>query len=102
MRTLCSRMVACEARGHLNLLTALATVLVMLPVATHGQQSYLLVSDYDGNSVLRYNAVTGVFVDEFVPKHSGGLNQPEGLIFGPHDNNLYAEDPKRVGKGKGA
>lgn len=51
--------------------------------------SYLLVSDYDGNTVLRFNAATGAFVDEFVPKHSGGLNQPQGLVFGPHDHNLY-------------
>src|SRR5262249_32643462 len=50
---------------------------------------YLLVSDYDGNNVLRYDAATGSFVDEFVPKHSGGLNQPEGLVFGPRDHNLY-------------
>src|SRR5262249_12337146 len=49
---------------------------------------YLLVGDYDGNSVLRYNAATGAFVDEFVPKHSGGLNQPQGMVFGP-DHNLY-------------
>lgn len=50
---------------------------------------YLLVSDYDRNSVLRYNGATGAFVDEIVPKHSGGLNQPQGLVFGPHDRQLY-------------
>lgn len=50
---------------------------------------YLLVSDYDTNSVLRYDAATGAFVDNFVPKHSGGLNQPQGLVFGPEDHNLY-------------
>jgi DNA-binding beta-propeller fold protein YncE len=54
-----------------------------------GNGSYLLVSDYDTNSVLRYDAATGAFVDEFVPRHSGGLNQPQGLVFGPHDGNLH-------------
>ena len=41
-----------------------------------GAAEYLLVSDYDTNSVKRYDAATGAFVDNFVPKHSGGLNQP--------------------------
>ncbi len=54
-----------------------------------GAIDYLLVSDYDTNSVLRYDAATGEFVDTFVPKHSGGLNQPQGLVFGPNDHNLY-------------
>ena len=51
--------------------------------------SYLLVSDYDGNCVRRYDTATGAFVDTIVPRHSGGLNQPQGLVFGPHDGNLY-------------
>lgn len=51
--------------------------------------SYLFVSDYDANTVMRYDAATGAFVDTFVPKHSGGLNQPQGLVLGPHDHNLY-------------
>lgn len=54
-----------------------------------GSGGYLLVSDYDGNNVLRYDASTGAFVDEFVSKHSGGLNQPQGMVFGPHDHSLY-------------
>jgi DNA-binding beta-propeller fold protein YncE len=54
-----------------------------------GAVDYLLVSDYDTNSVKRYDAATGAFVDNFVPKLSGGLNQPQGLVFGPHDHNLY-------------
>jgi DNA-binding beta-propeller fold protein YncE len=50
---------------------------------------YLLVTDYDTHTVMRYDETTGAFVDRFVPKHSGGLNQPNGLIFGPRDHNLY-------------
>ena len=37
---------------------------------------YLLVPDFDRDNVLRYREDTGAFVDEFVPKHSGGLRPP--------------------------
>jgi len=59
------------------------------PAPAGGTDDFLLVSDYDTNSVKRYDAATGAFVDNFVPKLSGGLNQPQGLVFGPHDHNLY-------------
>ena len=39
-------------------------------------------------SVLRYNASTGAFIDTFVAPGSGGLDDPEGLAFGP-DGHLY-------------
>lgn len=42
----------------------------------------------DLNAVLRYDGVTGSFVDTFVPSGSGGLNSPFDLAFGP-DGNLY-------------
>ncbi len=54
-----------------------------------GGGGFLLVADYDRKKVLRYDAVTGDFVDEFVPMNSGGLNQPLFLVFGPHDDNHY-------------
>lgn len=60
---------------------------------------YLYVGDYDGNSVLRYDETTGDFVDEFVPHNSGGLNQPQGLVFGPKDHNLYVTSGELYGKG---
>jgi hypothetical protein len=60
---------------------------------------YLFVGDYDGNSVLRYNEATGAFVDEFVPHNRGGLNQPQGLVFGPKDHNLYVTSGELYGKG---
>jgi hypothetical protein len=40
------------------------------------------------SSVLRFNGITGEFIDSFVPPGSGGLNGPRGLVFGP-DGNLY-------------
>src|SRR5688572_2658984 len=48
----------------------------------------LLVSSVFNHSILRYRASTGAFVDEFVPPGSGGLSNPQGLIFGP-DGHLY-------------
>lgn len=51
--------------------------------------SYLYVAEYDNHQVLRYDALTGAFVDRFVPKHSGGLKEPQFLVIGPHDQNLY-------------
>src|SRR5262245_19358042 len=50
---------------------------------------YLLVAEYDNHQVLRYDAATGAFVDSFVPKHSGDLKEPQFLVFGPHDHNVY-------------
>ena len=54
-----------------------------------GSGNYLLVADYNHGNVLRYDAATGDFVDEFVPKRSGGLNEPWFMVLGPHDQNLY-------------
>jgi hypothetical protein len=62
----------------------------LVPSGTRAQSGgYLLVADYDNHKVLRYQASSGAFVDEFVPKHGGGLNQPQFLIFGAHDRSLY-------------
>ena len=40
------------------------------------------------NNIFRYDEQTGEFLGEFIPPGSGGLGQPNGLIFGP-DGNLY-------------
>jgi DNA-binding beta-propeller fold protein YncE len=61
---------------------------------------YLLVTSFDTDNVLRYEAGTGVFVDEFVRHKSGGLNQPAGVIFGPHDDNLYVSSGYYGGPGQ--
>src|SRR5262245_34591286 len=50
---------------------------------------YLLVADYDNNAVLRYDEHTGAFIDTVVPKRSARLTEPQALVFGPHDHDLY-------------
>ena len=49
---------------------------------------HLLVANWGGDSVLRYEESTGAFVNSFVPKHAGGMNQPYGVVVGPHDHKL--------------
>ncbi len=74
----------------------LACVLLAVLVMTAGQaargQGYLLVSSLNTNSVLRYNETTGAFVDAFVPRKSGGLIQPYGILFGPDGKNDGKQD----------
>ncbi|UCC43861.1 MAG: thrombospondin type 3 repeat-containing protein [Candidatus Zixiibacteriota bacterium] len=48
----------------------------------------LFVTSRFTNSVLKFNASDGAFVDEFVEPSSGGLVAPFGLVFGP-DGNLF-------------
>jgi uncharacterized protein (TIGR03118 family) len=48
----------------------------------------VLVSSRATNSILRYNQVTGAFIDTFVAPGSGGLQGPGGVAFGP-DGSLY-------------
>ena len=58
-----------------------------------GPDGNLYVTDFrndgaTGNAVYRYNGSTGAFIDKFVASGSGGLRNPEDLVFGP-DGNLY-------------
>jgi hypothetical protein len=53
-----------------------------------GPDGNLYVSCYPGNKVLRYNGVTGAFIDTFVTVGLGGLDRPIGLAFGPN-NDLF-------------
>jgi hypothetical protein len=48
----------------------------------------LYVTSADTNAVLRYDSVTGSYIDTFVTPGSGGLSSPVGLAYGS-DNNLY-------------
>jgi len=48
----------------------------------------LFVSDYSGHRIVRFNADTGAYVDDFVPTSSGGLDRPWGMAFGI-DHNFY-------------
>lgn len=52
---------------------------------------YLLVDSYDTNSILRYDEGTGAFLDTLVPKGSGGLDNPAGMVLG-RDLNLYVSN----------
>src|SRR5262245_50880243 len=61
---------------------------------------HLLATDWDIGSVLRYDETTGAFVNEFVPKHSGGLNHAYGVLFGPHDHDLYVSSGQFGGPGQ--
>jgi DNA-binding beta-propeller fold protein YncE len=61
---------------------------------------YLLVADFNRDAVRRYDGATGAFIDNFVPKHVGGMNQPWGVLFGPHDHNLYVSTGEFGGPGQ--
>jgi hypothetical protein len=52
----------------------------------HG--AYLYIASGRSEEVLRYNATTGAFVDDFIPAISGGFSGGNPLAFGP-DGNLY-------------
>jgi hypothetical protein len=69
-------------------------------VPSAGSGSYLLVSSYKTDNVLRYDANSGAFVDEFLPHRSGGLNQPWSVLVGPHDHNVYVSTGHFQGPGQ--
>jgi WD40 repeat protein len=48
----------------------------------------LLVTSRNTNNVLRYDGVTGTFIDEFVTSGSGGLSAPGGIAF-RQDGYIY-------------
>jgi streptogramin lyase len=48
----------------------------------------LYVGGHDSDSILRYDEVTGHFMDAFVPSGSAGLRRPRGLLIG-RDGNFY-------------
>ena len=48
----------------------------------------LYVASAITDSILRYDGVTGAFLDAFVAAGSGGLNSPTAISFGP-DGNFY-------------
>ena len=47
---------------------------------------------WTNETVKRYSATTGAYMDDFVQAGSGGLGQVSGLAFGP-DGNLYVLSP---------
>jgi DNA-binding beta-propeller fold protein YncE len=61
----------------------------MLQAQEAGSKGHLLVTSFDNHSVFRYDAATGDYVDTFIPHKSGGLVEPWGILFGPHDGQVY-------------
>ena len=49
-----------------------------------GGDGLMYVASFNSDSILRYDELTGEFVDVFVPSGSGGLDGPDaGMVFGP-------------------
>jgi sugar lactone lactonase YvrE len=49
-------------------------------------QGTFLVGNSRGNNVLRFDGNTGNFLGEFIPPGSGGLSNPDQIVFGPDGN----------------
>jgi streptogramin lyase len=53
-----------------------------------GNPLKFLVGNATNNSILKYDGITGALLGVFVQPGSGGLNNPQNVIFGP-DGNVY-------------
>ena len=71
---------------HLAILALVSLCLFCIPT-----RADMLVSDNANGSVLRYDEKNGAYLGTFVAPHSGGLQVPIGLAFGP-DGNFYVAD----------
>ncbi|MEG4214344.1 NHL repeat-containing protein [Microcoleus sp. Pol14C6] len=49
-------------------------------------QGTFLVGNSRGNNILRFDGNTGNFIGEFIPPGSGGLSNPDTIVFGPDGN----------------
>ena len=68
---------------------ATLVALLVLEIALYSSVSAdVFVSDFANDNVLRYNANSGAFVEEFVSTLAGGLDAPRGVAFGP-DGSMY-------------
>ena len=61
---------------------------LVLALSAWPARADLLVSAFNGNSVLRYSENNGASLGTFIAAGSGGLSLPHGLATGP-DGNLY-------------
>lgn len=68
-----------------------AIVMVWLAAASLGRADQLYIGDAGDDSVRRFDAATGAYVDDFVSPGSGGLFGVRGLIF-DGDGNLLVSD----------
>lgn len=76
-----------KVKRLLSAVSTFATLLLVSVQAASGQ-SLLVASRGSNQGVLRFDGVTGAFVDTFVPNGVGGMNQPAGIEIGP-DGALY-------------
>jgi len=61
---------------------------IVLGQSNESSGPYMFVSSSNSNSIQRFDAQTGQFIDNFIPPSSGGLNNPQEIIFGP-DGHMY-------------
>jgi sugar lactone lactonase YvrE len=57
-----------------------------------GPDGKFYVACADTDRVLRYDGITGAFIDAFVAAGSGGLDTPSDVLFGPDRNNDAVSD----------
>ncbi|TDJ03020.1 MAG: hypothetical protein E2O70_00535 [Candidatus Dadabacteria bacterium] len=69
--------------------TLLSAVLILLVSAYYSYTEELYVVNSDTSEVLRYDGTTGAFIDAFVTPGSGGLDNPNSLVFGGPNVNLF-------------
>ncbi len=58
----------------------MAMLLLSAIVAPTLMADVIYVSSHDNDEVLRYDEVTGVFMDTFIPSGAAGLNEPHGTL----------------------
>ena len=68
-------------------------------------ENYLYVTSNNNHQVLRYNSITGEFVDVLVTEKEGGLSSPQGILanesslyVSSNDNHRILEYDKKTGK----
>jgi streptogramin lyase len=71
-------------------LSAVLSIAALQMVIPENGRADLIVSSAHTDSILDYDQNTGAFINTLVPSGSGGLNSPEGLVFGPA-GNLYVD-----------
>ena len=60
--------------------------------AAFGPDGDFYVVSHGTSRVLRFDGSTGAFISEFVTAGNGGLDHPEGLVFGPDANGDGTDD----------
>ena len=62
---------------------SVAVLILIVVTSLQGHANEVLVSAWGSNNVLRYNATTGAFIDEFVVAGDGTLDKLHGMNVGP-------------------